>query len=73
MWPSVVSLLSMAAGDEHQGSVQGLAGSASAVASILGLVVGGLFYGVLGSMTFMVASAVIFVVFLLALRVRAAA
>ena len=41
MWPSVVSLLSKAAGNEHQGSVQGLAGSAGAVASILGLVVGG--------------------------------
>lgn len=72
MWPSVVSLLSKAAGNEHQGSVQGLAGSAGAVASILGLVVGGFFYGTLESKTFVLASAVIFLVLLMATRVRAA-
>lgn len=71
MWPSVASLLSKTAGNEHQGSVQGLAGSAGAVASILGLVVGGFFYGEIGANTFVLASLVIFAVFLMALRVRA--
>src|SRR5262249_45145533 len=42
MWPSVVSQLSVAAGRTYQGAVQGLAASAGAIASILGLLVGGM-------------------------------
>lgn len=51
MWPSLVAVLSSKAG-EHQGEVQGFAGSAGAVASILGLVLGGILFGHLGARTF---------------------
>ncbi len=56
MWPSLLSLLSKAAEQPVQGAVQGFAGSSSAVASILGLIVGGLLYGVLGAAVFAVAA-----------------
>jgi MFS family permease len=59
MWPSLLSLLSKAAGAEAQGAVQGFAGSASAVASIVGLLVGGVVYGVLGSAVFVMSAFVV--------------
>jgi MFS family permease len=68
MWPSVVSLLSLAAGRRHQGAVQGLAGSVGATASILGLLVGGTLYTSLESGVFVLASLTIFGVFLCTLR-----
>ncbi len=67
MWPSVVSLLSLAAGRRHQGAVQGLAGSAGAIASILGLLVGGALYTSVESGVFGLASLTIFGVFFLTL------
>jgi DHA1 family tetracycline resistance protein-like MFS transporter len=70
MWPSVVSLLSLAAGRRYQGAIQGLAGSAGAIASILGLLVGGVLYTKLESEAFGLSSLTIFAVFLLALRLR---
>ncbi len=59
MWPSLLSLLSKAAGTEAQGTVQGFAGSASAIASILGLLVGGVLYGALGSAVFAMSALVV--------------
>ena len=44
MWPSVMALLSRFAGNRHQGAVQGFASSTGAIASIIGLIVGGLLY-----------------------------
>lgn len=41
MWPSVSAFLASLASDESQGTVQGLAGSVSSLASIVGLLVGG--------------------------------
>ena len=52
MWPSVLAVLSRLAGDELQGAAQGVAGSIGAVASILGLILGGLLYGLLGAWVF---------------------
>ena len=63
MWPSIVSMLSKAAGDRHQGAVQGFASSSGAVASILGLLGGGILYGNLGSRIFWVSSVIILGVF----------
>jgi len=60
MWPSVMALLSKVAGDRYQGAVQGLASSSGAVASILGLILGGLSYEWMGAQVFLV-SATIFV------------
>src|SRR5207248_3321006 len=51
MWPSAVALLSRFAGSERQGMVQGLASSVSGLASIVGLIVGGLLYESLGAAT----------------------
>ena len=65
MWPSMLSVLAAAAGERLQGAVQGFASSSGAVASILGLLIGGVLYGVLGSTIFVVSSATIFLVFLM--------
>ncbi len=66
MWPSVMSLLSKAAGDQHQGAVQGFAGSASAVASIIGLLAGGFLYNWFEEWSFVVSAATILMVAVIA-------
>jgi MFS family permease len=67
MWPSVVSLLSKAAGERYQGAVQGVAGSLGAAASILGLILGGVLFGVLEGSVFLLSAATIFVAAVLSL------
>ncbi|MEJ2184679.1 MAG: MFS transporter [Gemmatimonadota bacterium] len=69
MWPSLLALLSRAAGAEAQGGVQGLAGSASALASIAGLIVGGVLFGFLGPGTFLLSAAITALVCLFALGI----
>ena len=59
MWPSVMSLLAKAAGGERQGAVQGIAGSLGAVASILGLLVGGLLYDSIGDRVFFLSAVMV--------------
>ena len=56
------ALLSKVAGETCQGAVQGLAGSLGAVASVAGLVLGGLLYATLGPRVFWVSAAVILTV-----------
>ncbi|MFQ5940664.1 MAG: MFS transporter [Nitrososphaerales archaeon] len=68
MWPSVLSILSKVAGKEHQGSVQGFAGSFGSLASIIGLIFGGIVYEWLGATTFLTSAAVIFSVSFLSCR-----
>ena len=68
MWPSFLSLLSKAAGDKYQGSVQGFASSMGSLASIIGLIAGGLVYTKLGSVTFLISGFVIYFVFILSFR-----
>ncbi len=70
MWPSVMSSLSKAAGSVHQGAVQGFASSSGAVASIVGLVVGGLLYDTLGSSVFLLSAGTIGLVCVLSLGAR---
>jgi MFS family permease len=67
MWPSVVSMLSKAAGERYQGAVQGFASSFGAVASILGLLGGGVLYARLEARIFLISAATILGVFILAL------
>ena len=62
MWPSVLSVLSKTAGNKYQGVVQGIAGSLGAVASMAGLIAGGLLYAILGPTIFWVSAAVILAV-----------
>jgi len=59
MWPSLLSLLSKAAGVRDQGTVQGYAGSGGALASIVGLLVGGASFVAIGARVFWM-SAVVF-------------
>ena len=71
MWPSVVSMLSKAAGDRHQGAIQGFAGSCGAVASIVGLLAGGALYANLESRVFLVSSVIILSVFFITFWISA--
>jgi len=59
MWPTFMSVLSRAAGTRLQGAVQGFSQSAGAVASIAGLVAGGILYVPLGAGLFAIAGVVI--------------
>lgn len=65
MWPSVMSILANRAGIVYQGTVQGVANSFASLASIIGLLVGGLLYNMLGATTFLVSAGVIFSVFIM--------
>ena len=70
MWPSFLSLLSKVAPENLQGSVQGLSGSAGSLASIVGLLIGGFMYDKLQFQTFTLSAIGMFIVTLLALRLR---
>ena len=68
MWPSFMSILSKRAGTIHQGAVQGIAGSFGGIASIIGLIAGGILYNFTGAATFLVSAAIIFSVFIMSFR-----
>ena len=68
MWPSVMSILSKRAGTIYQGVVQGVASSFASLASIIGLIAGGLLYNLIGGTTFLISAGVIFTVFILSFR-----
>jgi MFS family permease len=70
MWPSVMAMLSRVAGERHQGVVQGVAGSVGAVASIIGLIMGGLLYNWFNTQVFVVAAATISAVAVISVAVR---
>jgi DHA1 family tetracycline resistance protein-like MFS transporter len=59
MWPTFMSVLSKTTDSRLQGAVQGYSQSISAIASILGLVVGGLAYSSLGATLFQMAAFII--------------
>lgn len=66
IWPLLLALLSEKAGD-HQGAAQGLAGSTGAVATIIGLLIGGFLYGPLQGWLFALAALFSFILTLMAL------
>ena len=68
MWPSFMSILSRRAGTDLQGAVQGIAGSFGGLASIIGLILGGILYDQIGAATFLISAAVIFSVFVMSFR-----
>ncbi|MDQ3968923.1 MAG: MFS transporter [Thermoproteota archaeon] len=68
MWPSVMSILANCAGIVYQGTVQGVANSFGSLASIIGLLVGGLLYNMFGATTFLISAGVIFTVFIMSFR-----
>jgi len=69
MWPSLVAVLSKTTPPRYQGTVQGFASSAAAVASIGGLLVGGLLYGWLEARVFVLSAVVTALTTALALRI----
>jgi len=70
MWPSFLSLLSKIAGRKYQGTIQGFASSFGSLASITGLILGGLLYEMFAGSAFLIAGLVIYAVFLLNFRLR---
>jgi MFS family permease len=68
MWPSYMAILSKRAGTVHQGAVQGIAGSFGGVASIIGLIAGGVLYNLTGAATFLISAAIIFSVFVMSFQ-----
>lgn len=70
MWPSLLALLSEAAGDA-QGAAQGLAGTGSALASIVGLLAGGVLFQKMGTRVFVLATAVTLLVTIVSLGASA--
>ena len=68
MWPSFLSLLSKIAGQQYQGAVQGFASSAGSLASIVGLIVGGVVYGLIGVATFVIPGILLLVIFALSFK-----
>jgi MFS family permease len=68
MWPPVMSILANRAGTVYQGTVQGVANSFASLASIIGLMMGGLLYNMLGATTFLISAGVIFTVFIMSFR-----
>jgi MFS family permease len=70
MWPSFLSLLSKVAGRTYQGTIRGIASSFGGLASITGLILGGLLYEMLAGTSFLIARLIIYTVFLLNFRLR---
>lgn len=68
MWPSFMSIISKSAGTDLQGAVQGVAGSIGSLASIIGLILGGTLYNLIGATTFLVSAGIIFTVFIMSFR-----
>jgi MFS family permease len=62
LWPSFLSFLSKTAGSRYQGAVQGIASSFGSVASIIGLIAGGLLYAAFKARTFLISAVIIFMV-----------
>lgn len=70
MWPSLLAMLASAAGNRNQGAVQGFASSSAAVASIAGLLLGGVLYGLLAEKVFLVAAVITMIGAVASLRAR---
>jgi DHA1 family tetracycline resistance protein-like MFS transporter len=68
MWPSFLSILSDQSGEEYQGYLQGLNSSAGSLASIIGLLAGGILYSVMHGNIFFIAAAMVGIVSLLSLK-----
>jgi DHA1 family tetracycline resistance protein-like MFS transporter len=68
MWPSFMSILSKRAGTVHQGVIQGVGSSMGSLASIIGLIMGGLLYNLIGPTTFLISATVIFMVFVMSFK-----
>ncbi len=71
MWPSFLAILSNVADGPYQGTIQGFAGSAGSLASIIGLVSGAFIYRAVGVNTFLLATAFMLLIALASFRLKA--
>ena len=62
MWPSFMALLANAAGERLQGAVQGFGSSIGSLASIVGLISGGVLYESVGASTFIGSATLLYLV-----------
>jgi DHA1 family tetracycline resistance protein-like MFS transporter len=70
MWPSVSAFLSSLASEDIQGTVQGIAGSVSSLASIIGLIVGGALFAAVDVGVFALAGVLMLASAVLAVHLR---
>jgi MFS family permease len=70
MWPSFLSILSDRAGETHQGYIQGIGNSAGSLASIAGLLLGGILFTAMKGGIFIVPAGLVLVVFAMAFRLK---
>lgn len=68
MWPSYLAILSETGTPANQGTIQGYANSMGSLASIFGLIFGGLLFGVVGPQIFYLAGVFLLVIFVLSFR-----
>lgn len=71
MWPSFLSILGTFGNETQQGYIQGISSSAGSLASIIGLVIGGLLYTAVGTDTFLIAAAIFVLVFVSSIFLKA--
>ena len=62
MWPSYMAILAEAGTKDNQGTIMGYANSTGSLASIFGLILGGLLFGVFGPQIFYVAGIMLLVI-----------
>jgi len=72
MWPSFLSLLSDRAGETHQGYIQGIGNSAGSLASIAGLLVGGILFTAMKGGVFIVPAGLVLIVFAMTWKLKKA-
>ena len=68
MWPSYLAILARSGTPDIQGTIQGYANSMGSLASIFGLVLGGVLFGRLGETVFFVAGVMLLLITVIALR-----
>ena len=68
MWPSFLTVLSQKAGKELQGVIQGYASSTGSLASIIGLLSGGVLYSLIGGILFLIPAILMALIGIISLR-----
>jgi MFS family permease len=68
MWPTLLSLISKSSSEKFQGIIQGYASSLGSIASIIGLLAGGLLYTQMESKIFVLSAVIIFIVFFMCFK-----
>ena len=69
MWPSVLSILSKCAGNDPRDAVQGIASNFGILASIIGLISGGILYEFFEESMFLIGAGIIFLAFIMSFKI----